>query len=1165
MSKKVCSDSNQTCARIAYKFSEVSAIYPITPSSPMAEFCDELCNAGEKNLFGQPLKLFEMQSEAGVAGAVHGSLLGGALSTTFTASQGLLLMLPNMFKIAGEFLPAVFHVSARAVATHALSIFGDHSDVMSARGTGFAMICSNNAQEAQDMACVAHISAIKSRVPFLHFFDGFRTSHEIQKYEQISDEELLKLLPNQEILEFKNRCLNPQKPIQMGTAQNPDVFFQNREAGNVVYNKSLDKVLESFNEIEKITGRKYAPFEYVGHKNAENVIISMGSSCETIEDFINVILNSDLLENDKKIGLVKVRLYRPFSVKHLMSVLPASVKKITVLDRTKEQGAVGDPLYLDVISALKEANVDAEVFGGRYGLGSKEFDSKQVAYIFENLKNNSTKNHFTVGIFDDVNNSSLHDAGFYFDKYLEFSKNKDYQMLFYGLGSDGTVSANKNSIKIIGSATDKYVQGYFEYDSKKSGSLTVSHLRVSDEKIQKIYEVQHADFIACHNFSFIDKFDILQRIKKNGTFLLNTVLSENELNEFLPNKMKKEIFEKNVKLYIINANEIAQRLGLKNKINVIMQSAFFKVANILPFEDFLSQAKNYIVKTYGRKGEQVVSANINALNEGGNVQLVDISKLSYDECELNEIESVAELTNDKSTIFNKEIMQKIMKREGNEIPVSKFSIDGAIITDTAKFEKRGIAEHIPCWKSENCIQCGRCALVCPHAAIRAHNISDTNLKDAPEDFKTVKTIGDKLNNYKIQVSPLDCTGCGVCASVCPAKNKALVMVNAKEILEKEKRNYDFVEKIENEKTIFSKFTTKGNQFEKPYFEFNGACAGCGETPYLKLLSTLFGENLIIANATGCSSIYSGSYPSCPFAKNKKGFGPAWANSLFEDNAEFGLGIKLASNCKKQQLQTILSEQNFEDEEIENIKLKFISDANSLSNEEAEKIINCINDLQNGNLKKLKDEFYKKSVWIVGGDGWAYDIGYGGLDHVLNSNENVNILVLDTEVYSNTGGQASKSTNKGAVAKFASSGKLGKKKDLGLIAVASQNAYVAKIAMGANYEQTIKAFKEAEEFDGPSLIIAYAPCVNHGIDMSKTQEEMKKAVDSGYWELYRYNPKSSQLSFDSQEPTMSYEEFLLGETRFSANLKANPEKAKELFLEAQNEANNRRNLLLKLTK
>ena len=1126
-------DANAACARVAYKFSELAPIYPITPSSPMAEECENLKNNGEKNLFGKELSLVEMQSEAGASGAMHGGLLGGVLGATFTASQGLLLMLPNMFKMAGECLPGVIHVSARAVASHALSIFGDHSDVMATRSSGFAYLCSSSVQEAQDLAAIAHVSAIKSSIPFVHFFDGFRTSHEIQKIEDISNEQLLKLLPKKEVENFKSRCLNPQSPKQFGTAQNPDVFFQNREASNLNYNNLPKLVMENMQEFEKLTGRSYKPFDYVGDKNAEYVVVSMGSSTETIEDFLN---NSKLKE---KVGLIKVRLFRPFSEEYFLSILPKTVKKIVVLDRTKENGSVGEPLYLDVNACISKLSKKIEIIHGRYGLGGKEFDSNCVASVLENLFSSNSISPFSVGIEDDLTNASLKDS----DLINLYNPPKEYEMLFYGLGSDGTIGANKNSIKIIGENTSKFVQGYFEYDSKKSGSLTVSHLRVSDNLIKRIYEVKAADFIAIHNFSFLTRFETLERLKNGGTILLNTKLTNKNINN-LPNDFKKELIEKDAKLFVLDAAEIANQNGLGNKINTVMQSAFFYLTNVIDYQKYLEKAKDFITKTYAKKGEEVVKNNINALNISSQIEEINICCLNYQNEDISE---------------EKDIMKLIAERKGNEIPVSKLSVDGSVLTNTSKLEKRGIAENLPCWKCENCIQCGRCALVCPHAAIRAINASEDKFDSAPDSFIALATIGEAGKRYKIQVDPKDCTGCGVCANVCPAKNKALVMTPASEILEKEIKNYEFAETIENEKTKFSKFTVKGNQFEKPLFEFSGACAGCGETPYIKLATTLFGENMIIANATGCSSIYGGSFPTCPYAKNKLGYGPAWANSLFEDNAEFGFGIAKANRIKKESLSEKIKDIKIEDENLNAIKSKFLQDTNSLTNEEAKAL--------KDSLQKFgidADALFKKSIWIIGGDGWAYDIGYGGLDHILNSNENVNILVLDTEVYSNTGGQASKSTTRGAVAKFALAGKQNKKKDLGLLAIASGNCYVAKVSLGANYEKTIKAFKEAEEFNGPSLIIAYAPCVAHGFDMSKSEEEMSRAVHSGYFEIYRYNPTLNKLELDFEEPDLSYEDFLAGETRFSS-LKKLSTQSKELFEMSKQDAKNRLELLKKLTK
>lgn len=1107
---KICVDGNVACAKIAYQMSEVSSIYPITPSSPMAEACDEMANAGEKNIFGKELKIIEMQSEAGVAGAIHGSLKAGALTTTFTCSQGLMLMLPNMYKIAGELLPTVFHVTARTLATHALSIFGDHSDVMAARSTGFLMLSSSSVQEAHDMALIAHIASLKTSLPFIHFFDGFRTSHEIQKIDEISKEQILKLLPKKEIENFKNRALNPENPHQAGTAQNPDVFFQNREACNSIYDKSFSIIEDTMKEVGRAIGRNYKPFEYYGDADAENIIVLMGSGAETCQEVLETISkNKNDFAKLGKIGVLKVRVYRPFNATALANALPKSVKKIAVLDRTKESGAVGEPLYVDIIAALSEAGKNISVIGGRYGLGSKEFTPKCVLATFENLASKKPLKHFTVGIEDDVTHLSLDLNSELIKKYHTLTKSDTYELLFYGLGSDGTVSANKNSIKIIGNSTDKYVQGYFEYDSKKSGSLTVSHLRVSSKSIKSIYEIESADFIAVHNYSFLSKFDILKSLKKGGTVLLNTVLAEEELNEKLPVFFKQDLIEKCAKLYVIDAQNIATELGLGNKINIIMQSAFFKTSKVIDYEIAKEKMIEAVRKTYGRKGEKVVQANEKAILSATEIKQVDTSNFTFDVFDEEPISLQKDDCCDCSTCskecaFATNIMKPISVRDGNKLPVSAFNPDGSVPTDTAKFEKRGIALMCPHWNTDKCIQCGRCVMVCPHAALRAVLVNNEELKDAPEGFVTKNAIGVKDAQYKIQLSPLDCTGCGLCAKVCPAREKALEMTLISNILDTEKENYEYSQTLKQTKSPFNKFSTKGMQFEKPYFEFNGACAGCGETPYIKLASQMFGDRMVIANATGCSSIYGGSFPSCPYAKDKSGHGPAWANSLFEDNAEFGLGIKLGLDAQ--------------------------------------------------------DKPSNASVWIIGGDGWAYDIGYGGLDHVLNSKENVNILVLDTEVYSNTGGQASKSTPSGAVAKFASGGKETRKKDLAAIAVMSKNAYVAKVSMGADYEQCIKAFKEAEAYNGPSIIIAYAPCVNHGIDMSNSQTEMRKAVESGYWDLFRYNPETDELFLDSEEPSIGYEEFISSETRFSSLAKANPDRAKLLFEKSKNEAIERRKLL-----
>ncbi|MDD4110734.1 MAG: pyruvate:ferredoxin (flavodoxin) oxidoreductase [Clostridia bacterium] len=1214
--KKICVDGNVACAKIAYQLSEVSAIYPITPSSPMAEACDEMANAGEVNIFGEKLKIVQMQSEAGVAGAIHGSLKAGALTTTFTCSQGLLLMIPNMFKIAGELLPTVFHVTSRAIAGHALSIFGDHSDVMAVRSTGFLMLCSSSVQEAQDMALISHIASLKTSLPILHFFDGFRTSHEIQKIDEISKEQILKLLPKNEIENFKGRALNPNKPYQAGTAQNPDVYFQNKEASNKFYQESFDKITDTMKAVSNVIGRKYKPFEYYGDSNAENIIVIMGSGAETCEETIQIIKNNKELISLGKVGVLKIRVYRPFNANAFINALPKTTKRIAVLDRTKESGAIGEPLYLDVISALTEAKKqNIEVYGGRYGLGSKEFTPKCVIATLENLVQKTPKNHFTVGIEDDVTKLSLSLNSRLVNVYksIEEKSNKIYEIKFFGLGSDGTVGANKNSIKIIGESTDKFVQGYFEYDSKKSGSLTAAHLRVSDYPIKRTYEIEHPNYIAIHNFSFLNKFDVLKGLINGGTVLLNTIVSPEKLDQNLPIFFKEEILKKKAKLYIINAQKIATELGLGNKINIIMQSAFFKTSNVIDYELAKKKMIEAVRKTYGRKGEKIVKANEKAVLSIDSLKQIDTSKLTLKIDEnyksvLKEKNACSgecykcSICTEEEKAFNQNIMRPIELREGNSLPVSLFASDGHIPTDTAKFEKRGIAMMCPNWNTDECIQCGRCVMACPHAALRAVLVDEENLNNTPESFITKDAMGVKGAKYRIQLSPLDCTGCGVCASVCPAKEKALIMTPAEDILKNEIKNYEYSQTLERTKSPFNKFTTKGMQFEQPYFEFNGACAGCGETPYIKLATQMFGSNMVIANATGCSSIYGGSFPSCPYSKDDEGRGPAWANSLFEDNAEFGMGMSLAIQVKKKYIENLIKKLNknsLSKKLYEELNL-WIENQNSLSNEKCDEIVKDIkeeislryasvemtqgvkegisskfglprrftprNDGNNGNGETLGEIFknseslYKKSVWIIGGDGWAYDIGYGGLDHVLNSRENVNILVLDSEVYSNTGGQSSKATPTGAVAKFASGGKETRKKDLAALSILSKNAYVAKISMGADYEQSIKAFREAEAYNGPSIIIAYAPCVNHGMDMAKSQTEMRDAVLSGYWDLFRYDPTTNTLTLDSDEPTMPYEEFLTHETRYTSLVKANPEKAKELFEKSKKESIERRNLL-----
>ena len=1066
-------DGNTAAAMVAYKLSEVIPIYPITPSSPMAEYCDGELSQGRKNIFGELPTLVEMQSEAGVAGTVHGSLSSGAMTTTFTSSQGLLLMIPNLYKLAGEHLPCVIHVAARTLATHALSIFGDHSDVMATRQTGCILLSSSSVQQANDFALISHVLAYKTSLPVIHFFDGFRTSHEIQKIDAVSDEVIKAMLPKKEIDKFKASKLDPNSPYQKGTAQNPDVFFQNRELSSASYvnvYKTLKEILKQFAEL---TGRKYSPFDLFGTKQPKNIIVSMGSSCETIEE----VLSSDK-QLSRDTSLLNVHLYRPFDYSSLCKLLPKSVEKVIVLDRTKECGA-RDPLYLDIVTALK-SRPEIKIVGGRYGLGGKEFTPAMVKAIINNFE--IMKDNFTVGIDDDVSKSSLKLENYH-------SKLKTFQMKFYGLGSDGTVSASKNTIKILGEELDKYVQGYFEYDSKKSGSLTRSHVRVSDKPIKSAYLVQNADIITISNFSFVHRYDCLDGLKENGKVLINTVFSADEIDKVLPDIYKTKLKEKKASLFVINAQKLAESVGLGNKINIIMQTALFKVSNIIPFDVAREEIEKYVKKTFAKKGKSVVEKNLRASKLAEKeIYEVDINKFT-----LKNIKLIEKNINDK---FYKTIMQPIERLEGDKIPVSAFDKSGIIPCGTAEFEKRGIAAHLPLWLPKNCIQCGQCIIACPHNAIRPVLVKG----ETPQEIEFAKAFGMDGYYYRIQVSPEDCTGCGVCANACIAKDKALVMKMANENLEKEKQNYQTLKKIKTEKnTPFSTDLPKGLQFKDCYFGFSGACGGCGETPYIKLATTLFGDKMIVANATGCSSIYGGSFPSCPYLKDENGKGPAWANSLFEDNAEFGLGIKLGS--------------------------KYTS----------------------------KDP---QSVWIIGGDGWAYDIGYGGLDHVLNSKENVNILVLDTEVYSNTGGQASKSTPRGAMVKFANSGKTTKKKDLVALAIASKNCYVAQVSLGANMNQCIKAFKEAENFNGPSLIVAYCPCINHGFDMSQTMSEMKKAVDCGYWTLLRYNPQTNNLSIDSNSNFDNYENYLNGETRFSAIKELRGEEAEKLLSESKQDAKER---------
>jgi len=1154
-------DGNTAAAYASYAFTEVAAIYPITPSSPMAESVDEWSAHGKKNIFGDTVKVVEMQSEAGAAGAVHGSLQGGALTTTYTASQGLLLMIPNMYKIAGELLSGVFHVSARAIAAHALSIFGDHQDVMACRQTGFALLASNSVQEVMDLGCIAHLSAIKSRVPFLHFFDGFRTSHEIKKIEVIDYEDLKKLVDYDAINEFRNRALNSEHPVVRGTAQNPDIYFQGREAANKFYEKVPDVVAFYMEKIKELTGREYHLFDYYGAKDAEYVIVAMGSVCETIEETIDYLLGLG-----EKVGLVKVRLYRPFSEKHFLNAVPSTVKRIAVLDRTKEPGSIGEPLYLDVVKAFFGKQDKPIIVGGRYGLGSKDTTPSQIIAVYENLKKYNPIDRFTIGIKDDLTMTSL-DAG----RLIETVPQGTVSCKFYGLGSDGTVGANKSAIKIIGDNTNLYVQGYFQYDSKKSGGTTISHLRFGQKPIKSSYLVYHADYIACHNKSFIYNYDILKGLKNGGTFVLNCPWSESELDEKLPASMKRYIAKNKINFYTIDAISIAREVGLGGRINMIMQTVFFRLINIIPFEDAIRYLKESIQKTYGSKGQNIVDMNIKAVDR----TLESLRKVNVPTSWENVVEN-EDFVKDEPEFLTK-IQKPMAKNEGDDLPVSAFSgmEDGTFPLGTTAYEKRGIAVMIPQWQIEKCIQCNQCSLVCPHAVIRPFLLNDEEVRNAPPTFETKKTVGRGLEafQYRIQVSPLDCTGCGNCADVCPAPGKALVMMPAEGEIENQVDNWEFAVRIKPKDNVMEKTTLKGSQFCKPLFEFNGACPGCGETPYIKLLTQLFGDRMIIANATGCSSIYGGSAPSIPYTTNDLGKGPAWANSLFEDNAEYGYGIYLANKKIRQRLGELISEA-LKTQIPDELKNAFVEWLNNKDDGEASQLASSkiINIISRENLKsnkivqeiyRLKDYLVKKSHWIIGGDGWAYDIGFGGLDHVLASGEDVNVLVLDTEVYSNTGGQSSKSTPTAAIAKFAASGKKIKKKDLGLMAMSYGYVYVAQIALGANMNHAVRAIAEAEKYKGPSLIIAYSPCINHGIKsgMGTSIREEKKAVDAGYWHLYRYNPElkaegKNPFILDSKEPTASYIDFLKGEIRYSSLETLFPDLAKKLYDESSKDAKER---------
>ena len=1156
--KFITCDGNYAAAHVAYMFSEVAAIYPITPSSTMAELVDEWAAQGRKNIFGETVKVVEMQSEAGAAGAVHGSLQSGALTSTFTASQGLLLMIPNMYKISGELLPGVFHVSARALAAQSLSIFGDHQDVMATRQTGFAMLATSSVQEVMDLAGVAHLVALKARVPFLHFFDGFRTSHEIQKIELIDEASLTSLLDHDALKAFRARALNPEHPVTRGTAQNPDIYFQTREAANKFYNAVPDMVADTMREISKITGREYKPFVYYGDPEAEEILIAMGSVTETIKETIDY-----LRKQGRKVGLVTVHLYRPFSEKYFFDVLPKSVKRVCVLDRTTEPGAEGEPLYLDVKSMFYGKSIQPMIIGGRYGLSSKDTTPAQILAVFENLAAEAPKEHFTVGITDDVTNLSL-PVG----EEISLAKPGTFEALFFGLGADGTVGANKNSIKIIGGSTNKYCQAYFSYDSKKSGGYTSSHLRFGDLPITSPYLVTTPDFVACHVPSYVDKYDVLKGLKPGGSFLLNSVHDVETTCATLPDHMKAYLAKNHINFYLINATKIAAELGLGSRTNTIMQSAFFKIANVIPFEKAVEEMKHAILKSYGKKGEDIVNMNYAAVDAGGNaVEKVEVP------AEWAQIEDrgFEHASNASYPEFVRKIVEPINGLKGDQLPVSAFNgrEDGTWDNGTAAYEKRGIAVNVPEWQIANCIQCNQCSYVCPHAAIRPFLATEEEAAASGMDWK--QGLGEtKEYKFRVQISPLDCTGCGNCVDVCPAKQKALVMRPLEEQLPQQK-NWDYAtSKIGYKQVVDKTKSVKNLQFAQPLFEFSGACAGCGETPYIKAITQLFGDKMMVANATGCTSIYSGSAPSTPYCTNEKGQGPAWANSLFEDNAEFGLGMHIGIEKLRDRIQALMEAAIASctkcSEELKGVMKEWIANRGSSarSAEVTARLVPLMEACGCDYCRQIlehKDWLVKKSQWIIGGDGWGYDIGYGGVDHVLASGQDVNILVIDTEVYSNTGGQSSKATPVGAVAKFASSGKRIRKKDLGAMAMTYGYVYVAQVSIGASQQQLFNVLKEAEAYPGPSLIIAYAPCINHGIKggMARTQTVGKEAVACGYWHLWHYNPELEEQGknpfvLDSKEPDWTkFREFLMKEVRYTSLQKSFPTEADELFAAAEENA------------
>ena len=1177
MARKMLSlDGNNAAAHVSYAFTDVAAIYPITPSSVMAEVTDIWSAAGTKNIFGQSVKVIEMQSEAGAAGTVHGSLAAGALTTTYTASQGLLLMIPNMYKMAGELLPAVIHVSARAIASHALSIFGDHSDVMACRQTGFAMLASTNPQEVMDLGAVAHLSAISGRVPFMHFFDGFRTSHEIQKIQAWDYETLSKMVDHEAIKKFRDSSLNPEHPILRGTAQNPDIFFQAREACNPFYDNLPNIVEENMAKVNKECNTDYQLFNYYGAPDAEYVIVAMGSVCDTIEETIDYMLSKG-----EKVGLIKVRLYRPFVSAKFTAVIPKTCKKLAVMDRTKEPGSHGEPLHLDIIAALNEMEVEGiKVVGGRYGLGSKDTTPGCVIAVYDNLKESKPKARFTIGITDDVTNLSL-----------PIKENPvtvpegTISCKFWGLGGDGTVGANKNSIKIIGDHTDFYSQAYFAYDSKKTSGITVSHLRFGSKPIKSTYYVSQADFVACHNPSYVNKYEMVQEVKNGGTFLLNCQFSADELSEKLPNAMKAYIANNNINLYIIDAISKAKEIGLGKRTNTILQSAFFKLASVIPMDDAVEYMKKAAYKSFARKGDKIVEMNYAAIDAGVNATVkVDIPA-DWATC-CTEVKAVPATGDRKELVdFVNNIMTPVNAQRGDALPVSAFkgSEDGTFPQGSTAYEKRGVAVEIPEWIPENCIQCNQCSLVCPHAAIRPFALDENEVKNAPEGFTTVKMNGKGCEDYKFNMSitPLSCMGCALCANICPAKEKALVMKPIDTQLH-EQQNFDYaVENVTEKEIGLSVNTVKGSQFKKPLLEFSGACAGCVETAYAKLITQLFGERMYIANATGCSSIWGGSAPATPYTVSTKGFGPAWANSLFEDNAEFGLGMNLGVEQRRERVEDIAKELIESGDVSTDFKAalgEWIENKdNAEGSEKAAAKINALvcNEKESDGVKLIKnskDILVKKSFWIFGGDGWAYDIGFGGLDHVIASGKDVNIFVFDTEVYSNTGGQASKSSQIGQVAQFAASGKEIGKKNLAAIAMSYGYVYVAQVGLGANYQQTIKAIAEAEAYPGPSIVIGYAPCEMHGVKggMGNSSAVIKAAVEAGYWHLFRYDPRlnaesKNPFQLDSKAPTASYNDFIMNENRYSTLTRSYPDKAKELFENAEKRALEKYDYLVRLTK